>query len=159
VSHDRSDDERAITNLIAHSHYLVDNGGWSRLAGEVFAAEVDGVVPVADFGFAVWRGTDEIRAGFDEAMARFEACMHAVSNLHLVVDGDRADARYYVQGWHWVKGAARSSTEADFLVLGLMNDDFVRQAAGWRLARRHLSRVGPGPAVGRLPQFLAGLGE
>jgi hypothetical protein len=150
----------AIRNLIAESHYLVDSGGWLRLADEVFAAERDGVVPEADFGFAVWRGSDEIRAGFDAAMARFEACMHAVSNVHLVIDGDQADARYYVQGWHWVRGSTtRSATEADFLVLGLMRDHFVRQPAGWRIARRRLDRVGPGVAVGTLPAFLAGLGE
>jgi hypothetical protein len=149
-----------VNNLIAHSHYLVDSGGWSRLADEVFVSEDDGVVPEADFGFAVWRGTAEIRDGFDEAMARFEACLHAVSNLHLTFDDDRADARYYVQGWHWVRNVeSPSPREADFLVLGVMHDQLVRSARGWRLARRRLSRVGPGVAFGRLPEFLAGLGE
>lgn len=160
VSSNPSDDVLDITNLIAHSHHLIDSGGWSRLTDEVFAVEGSGVVPEADFGFAVWRGTDAIRAGFDAAMARFEACMHAVSNLHLTIDDDEADARYYVQGWHWVRvSTKRSSTEADFLVLGIMRDHFVRQAVGWRIARRRLDRVGPGVAVGTLPDFLVGLGE
>lgn len=159
VSPSRFDDVLAISNLIADSHYLVDSGGWSRLADDVFAAESGEVVPEADFGFAVWRGTAAIREGFDAAMARFEACMHAVSNLHIDVDGDRADARYYVQGWHWVRDATRATNEADFLVLGVMHDQFVRQSPGWRVSRRRLTRVGPDVAFGRLPAFLAGLGE
>ena len=155
-----SNDITAISNLVAESQYLIDSGRWSQLADEVFAAELDGVVPEADFGFAVWRGTEAIRSGFDASLVRFEACMHAVTNLHIALDGDRAVARYYVQGWHWVRAAeARASSEADFLVLGVMHDDVVRQSGGWRVARRRLSRIGPGVAVGTLPDFLAGLGD
>ena len=155
-----ADDVIAIGNLVAESQYLIDSGRWSQLADDVFASEVDGVTPEADFGFAVWRGTEAIRAGFDASLTRFEACMHAVTNLHIALDGDRAVARYYVQGWHWVRHAApRLSTEADFLVLGVMRDDVLRQSGEWRVVRRQLSRVGPGVAVGTLPDFLAGLGE
>ena len=158
--HDDSNDVIAIGNLVAESQYLIDSGRWSLLADEVFASELEGVVPEADFGFAVWRGTEAIRAGFDASLVRFEACMHAVTNLHVVVDGDRAVARYYVQGWHWVRAVEpRVSTEADFLVLGVMQDDVVRQSDGWRVERRRLTRIGPGVAVGTLPDFLAGLGE
>ena len=159
VSSSSFDDVLAISNLIADSHYLIDSGGSSRLAAEVFAAEDGAVVPEADFGFAVWRGTAAIHEGFVAALARFEACMHAVSNMHIDIDGDQADARYYVQGWHWVRGATRATNEADFLVLGVMHDQFVRQSHGWRVVRRRLSRVGPDVAFGRLPAFLAGLGE
>jgi hypothetical protein len=159
VSND-SDDVIAIGNLVAESQYLIDSGRWSQLADDVFASEGEGVVPEADFGFALWRGTDAIRAGFDASLVRFEACMHAVTNLHITLDGDRAVARYYVQGWHWVRSdVARVSTQADFLVLGVMHDEVVRQSGGWRVARRSLSRLGPGVAVGTLPDFLTGLGE
>jgi len=155
-----ADDVIAISNLVAESQYLIDSGRWSLLADEVFAAELDGVVPEADFGFAVWRGTTALRDGFDASLPRFEACMHAVTNLHVTVDGDSGAARYYVQGWHWVRTSTpRTSTEADFLVLGVMHDDLVRQSGEWRVARRRLSRLGPGVAVGTLPDFLAGLGE
>lgn len=57
-----SDDVIAITNLVAESQYLIDSGRWSRLADEVFASEDEGVVPEADFGFALWRGTEASRA-------------------------------------------------------------------------------------------------
>jgi hypothetical protein len=155
-----SHDITAISDLVAESQYLIDSGRWSRLADEVFASEAEGVIPEADFGFALWRGTQAIREGFDASLQRFEACMHAVTNLHITLDGDRATARYYVQGWHWVRRTAgRASTEADFLVLGVMHDDVIRQRDGWRVVRRRLSRLGPGVAVGTLPDFLAGLGE
>ena len=157
---DHAADMFAVQNLLAESQYMIDSGRWSSLADDVFAAERDGVVPEANFGFAVWRGTEEIRRGFDSAMERFEAGMHAVTNLHIVLDGDRGVARYYVQGWHWVRTTApRATTEADFVVLGVMTDDVVRQAGGWRVARRQLRRIGPGVAVGVLPDYLAGLGE
>ena len=155
-----SNDITAISNLVAESQYLIDSGRWSQLADEVFASELEGVVPEADFGFAVWRGTEAIRAGFAASLTRFEACLHAVTNLHIALDGDRAVVRYYVQGWHWVCAAEpRASTVADFLVLGVVHDDVVRQSGGWRVARRRLSRIGPGVAVGTLPDFLKGLGE
>ena len=101
-----------------------------------------------------------IAAGFDKAMVRFEACMHALSNLHIEIDDDHAAARYYEHGWHWVRDADRPAARtADFLVLGVMRDAFVRQASSWRVSRRHLTRQGPNVAVGQLPDFLAGLGE
>ena len=50
-----ADDVIAIGNLVAESQYLIDSGRWSQLADDVFASEVDGVTPEADFGFAVWR--------------------------------------------------------------------------------------------------------
>ena len=158
--HNDSKDVMAVSNLIAESHYLIDNGQWSLLPDLVFASETGGVVPEADFGFAVWRGTEAIRLGFATALERFDACMHAVTNLHIDLEDDRGVARYYVQGWHWVRvGGERLSTEADFLVLGVMHDDVVRQTGGWRVARRRLTRLGPGVAVGHLPDFLDGLGE
>jgi hypothetical protein len=160
-----ADDVLAISNLIAQSHFLVDTGRWSELDG-IFALEEDGVVPQADFGFDVWRGTQAILRGFDASMPRFAAAAHAVSNLHLSFDGPTASARYYLQGWHWVarppgpaaQPAAGEVTNIDFLVLGIMTDDVVRQRGQWRVLRRTLRRLGPDVALGNLPPFLSGLG-
>ncbi len=166
----RALDALDIQNLLAQSHWLVDSGGWERLATEVFADETEGVVPAADFGFVRWTGSSGIAAGFAATMPRFDTGVHAISNLHLDIAGDRATARYYVQGWHWVgrtpddarddaRGDAVSPRPADFMVVGVMHDELVRQSKGWRIASRRLSRLGPDVAVGRLPAFLAGLGE
>jgi hypothetical protein len=153
------DDLVAIENVIIDSQYLIDTGEAHRLADEIFATETGDVVPEADFGFTTWRGTEAIRAGFHSSLARFESCMHVVTNLRIDLDGDRAGARYYVQGWHWVKGEGPAQPRnADFLVLGVMQDRLVRQPDGWRIAHRRLNGVGPDVAVGRLPDFLAGLG-
>jgi hypothetical protein len=158
---DDSADALAIANLVADSHHLLDTGRWSELTTLVFADEAEGVVPEAGFGFATWRGRQGLDEGYAASMARFSAAVHVVSNLHVRIDGDTAVARSYVQGWHWIRerddeGADRT---ADFLVLGEMTDECVRQSAGWRIARRTLRRMGPGVAYGRLPAWLAGLGE
>src|SRR5262245_16735429 len=94
-------DAIGIQNLVAHSHYLVDSGRWDELADASFAIELDGIVPEADFGFACWRGTEGIRAGYRASMPRFEAAVHVVSNLRLRLFDGHALAQYYVQGWHW----------------------------------------------------------
>lgn len=156
-------DSIAIWNLVALSHQLVDTGDTDVLANEVFAAETDAVVPVAEFGFTSWRGTDEIRAGYRVAMQRFEAAVHAVSNVHVAVDPSRrtATARYYVQGWHWVATDQEHAgpRNADFLLLGMMTDELVEQAGRWRIRRRQLTKLGPDVASGALPEFLTGLGQ
>jgi hypothetical protein len=158
------DDALAISNLVAESHFLVDTGRWGELADEVFATEEAGVVPEADFGFDVWRGSEQIRTGFDTAMPRFAGAVHAISNLHLTIEETTAVARYYVQGWHWVgaehrgEGTDPDGANIDFLVLGVMTDDLIRQTGRWRVLRRRLSRLGPDMALGRLPAFLRGLG-
>jgi hypothetical protein len=154
-------DALAITNLISESQYLVDVGRWDDLVDQCFARETAGVVPEADFGFARWRGTQALREGYGSSLPNFTAAVHTVANMHLTIDGDSATARYYLQGWHWFKEAPaeRSGDNADFLILGVMTDDFIRQDGGWRLLRRRLERQGPGPAVGRLAPWLRGLGE
>jgi len=175
-------DYQEIANLVSDSHFLVDTGRWSELTSTVFVREADGLVPEADFGFACWRGTDEIDAGFGQAMPRFAHAVHAIANLHVAVDGDRATARYYVQGWHWfaaedaagdavgsreapaAAGAVVSSNRsgepnADFLVLGVMTDTLVRQDGRWRVLTRRLARLGPGMAVGAGRPWLQGLGQ
>lgn len=156
-----SDDGREIENLIAESHYLVDVGRWQDIAERVFVAERDGLVPETDFGFDAWRGATAINEGYARSMPRFAAAVHACSNLHLTVDGDRANARYYLQGWHWFADdgpGAGAERNADYLILGIMTDELVRQDGRWRVHRRRLARLGPGPAMGALPPWLAGLG-
>jgi hypothetical protein len=154
-----ADDRAEITNLIAETHYCVDTFQIGDLV-DLFVDTVDGLVPVAEFGFATWTGADELRQGFTASLARFEAAMHAISNLRLDLEGDRAVARYYVQGWHWLAESAPAGTPrpCDFLLLGVTTDDVVRGPRGWRVQRRRLELIGPSVAVGSLPPFLAGIG-
>jgi SnoaL-like domain len=152
-------DHLEIANLIADSHHCVDTFRVDALV-DLFAEEIDGLVPVAEFGFATWSGREELRAGYGASLARFEAAMHAITNLRVEVDGDRASARSYVQGWHWLAGVGRPGTarNCDFVLLGVTTDELVRQPIGWRLLRRRLDLIGPGVAVGTLPEFLTGIG-
>jgi hypothetical protein len=156
--------ELAISNLVSQSHFLVDTGRWGELTQSVFALEEDGLVPEADFGFEVWRGSEALRAGFDRAMPRFAAAAHVVSNMHISVEGPRGVARYYIQGWHWFApdgddAMGEAERNADFMVLGIMTDELVRQRGQWRVLKRSLERMGPGMAVGSGRPWLQGLGQ
>jgi hypothetical protein len=157
----RAADVLEIHNLLAHSQHLTDTNGWDGLADDVFAAEVDGIMPEARFGFAVWRGTEGIRRGYRSSLPRFDAAAHVMSNLHLQIGEDVATARYYVQGWHWVRDDAAPArrANADFLLLGVMTDELLRQTAGWRIRCRTLVRLGRGVALGALPAWLDGVGD
>lgn len=161
------EDQLAIAQQVARSHHLLDDRRWDELVDEVFAdgtAEASGAgEPWADFGFDRWVGTESLRQGYASSMARFESAVHATSNLLLVADDDGVGvtARYYVQGWHWLRtaeGAPGPARPADFLVLGRMTDRFRPASGSWRLVQRTLERLGPDVAAGSLPGWLSGLG-
>ena len=62
--------------------------------------------------------------------------MHRLTNQVITVDGDRAEARTYVDGLIMF-GDAGSGVNA----IGFYDDDIVRTAAGWRIARRRFTPV------------------
>jgi hypothetical protein len=156
------DDVHEIMNLVNESHFLVDSGKWTELVQTVFAKEIGEIVPEASFGFATWRGRTELEAGFNANMPRFEAAAHVVSNMHISVAASNATARYYVQGWHWFADGSSIERDhernADFMVLGIMTDELVRQEGEWRILRRELKRLGPGMAIGATQPWLRDLG-
>lgn len=154
------DDDFEIRNLLSQSQYLIDTCGVDELMSSIFLRDEPELQAETDFGFDRWRGEAEIRAGFEGSLARFEASAHLISNPFISINGDRASARYNVQGWHWVRTASETSgpRNCDFLVLGVMTDELLRTPAGWRVFRRKLVRIGPGVAIGTLPGFLDGLG-
>jgi hypothetical protein len=62
--------------------------------------------------------------------------MHRLTNQVITIDGDRAEARTYVDGLIMF-GDAGSGVNA----VGFYDDDIVRTAAGWRIARRRFTPV------------------
>jgi hypothetical protein len=155
----RSADEAAINRQIILSQYLIDTVGIDELVADVFVRERGGVVPSADFGFARWVGSDAISRGFKTSLANFDAAAHLVSNVVIRPVEGAVEARYFVQGWHWLSnGSAPAERNADFLLIGTMTDRFIQQDGQWRLLSRKLLRVGPGVAVGRTAPWLDGLG-
>ncbi len=90
-----------------------------------------------DYGdFGAWQGADALTAAFDEMHKPFGHTMHSLTNLDIRVDGDRAEARSYVNAVIIVPGMA-----GGFQTYGYYDDEIVRTASGWRIERRVLTNV------------------
>ena len=76
----------------------------------------------------------EVRAWLAKVLSAFPVTQHLMSNIDVRLDGDRATARTMVTN---PQGAAtREGPLHFFYVGGRYDDDFVRTAAGWKIARR-----------------------
>lgn len=142
-------DREAIRELLAHYCFCIDSRQPERLVDEVFADDA-----VDDHGLGEWRGREGIRQAFDDVVARFAGTAHALGNIHIELDGDRAKSRAYVTAWHWLTSDP-AVRPADFAVVGAYLDDLRRDPEGWRIVRRRFRPVGSSVlAVGELPDFL-----
>lgn len=149
---DRSDRE-AITDLLIHYAYCIDTRQTERL-DEVFSADV-----ATNYGYGEggeWHGSEQLIAGIGEQVASFEATAHMITNVRISLDGDTASSTCYVTGWHWVKGGDSDAERgADFLFTAAYVDDLRREAAGWRVSRRRVRRLGPSAlTLGSLPGYM-----
>lgn len=98
---------------------------------------------VADWGRGELRGRAEISAFLAQALSKYAATSHHVSNIEIdFVDDDHATATSYVIAWH----RHVDDELEDFTLLGRYDDEWVRTAEGWRFARRGLRSAG---AMGR----------
>jgi len=77
----------------------------------------------------------EVRQWLEKALGLFPMTMHFISNTTVQIEGDRARARTYVinpMGFPKEDGSLHL-----FTVGGYYNDELVRTADGWRIARRY----------------------
>ncbi|MEM9036644.1 MAG: nuclear transport factor 2 family protein [Actinomycetota bacterium] len=94
---------------------------------------------VADWGRGELRGRAAISAFLAEALSKYSATSHHVSNIEIdFADDDHASATSYVIAWH---RHVEPGVE-DFTLLGRYDDEWVRTAEGWRIARRGLRAAG-----------------
>jgi 3-phenylpropionate/cinnamic acid dioxygenase small subunit len=90
-----------------------------------------------DYGeIGSWHGVDAVTEFMETSHAIAGHTMHRLTNQVITVDGDRAEARTYVDGLIMF-GDAGSGVNA----VGFYDDDIVRTAAGWRIARRRFTPV------------------
>jgi 3-phenylpropionate/cinnamic acid dioxygenase small subunit len=90
-----------------------------------------------DYGeIGSWRGVDAVTDFMETSHAMAGHTMHRLTNQVITIDGDRAEARTYVDGLIMF-GDAGSGVNA----VGFYDDDIVRTAAGWRIARRRFTPV------------------
>jgi SnoaL-like domain len=79
-----------------------------------------------------------------DAIARFEEASHAqaghtlhrMTNHVVHVEGDRATARTYVDAW-----IMSVDNASGINAIGFYDDELVRMAEGWRIARRAFTQV------------------
>ena len=81
-------------------------------------------------------GIEAISGRIRTALENLDDSQHLVGNHEVVVDGDSATHRCYLQAQH-VRQAA--SGGPNYIVAGRYEDRLVRTAAGWRIAHRTLT--------------------
>lgn len=109
----------------------IDRRDWA-LFGTVFAADCD-----LDYGeIGSWTTATAITEFMRLSHEAAGHTLHRISNVTIDVDGDRAVTRCYVDALIF---APDNSSGVN--AIGFYDDDFVRTAAGWRIARRRFTAV------------------
>ena len=62
--------------------------------------------------------------------------LHRLTNQTITLDGDRAEARAYVDGL-----IMAADNKSGVNAIGYYDDEFVRTDSGWRIARRRFTPV------------------
>jgi ketosteroid isomerase-like protein len=127
MDHASADSERLVLNLLSDYCDRIDR---YDIGGVVDLFTDDGIY---DFGFGrLYSGHAALRRLFRRVEV-YAATSHHISNVHLVVAGDRAAVRSALYAYH-----VRSADGSEVHVWGQYLDDLVRQGETWRIARRAL---------------------
>ncbi len=124
-------DERDIVSVALRYCRALDTKDWPTLA-TVFLPDA-----TADLSSGTdLVGLDAIVGRIRTALEHLDDSQHLVGNHEVVVDGDAATHRCYLQAQH-VRRAATGGP--NYLVGGRYEDRFTRTADGWRIAHRTLT--------------------
>lgn len=125
------DDSQDIAELLVRYATGIDRRDWP-LFRTVFTDDCE-----LDYGeIGTWRGVDEVTDFMDKTHAPAGHTLHRLSNQDIMVDGDNAVARTYVDAVIMF-GDNQSGVNA----WGFYDDEIVRTASGWRIARRRFTQV------------------
>ncbi|MFV8161526.1 nuclear transport factor 2 family protein [Mycobacterium sp. 134] len=92
---------------------------------------------VLDYGqIGAWNGVDAVTEFMDQSHAMAGHTMHRLSNHAIAVDGDAATARTYIDGLIMAQ-----DNNSGVNAVGFYDDELVRTADGWRIARRVFTAV------------------
>lgn len=123
-------DERNIVAVVTRYCRALDTKDWALL-GTVFLAEA-----TADLASpSRLEGVDAIVDRIRTALENLDDSQHLVGNHEVVVDGDSAMHRCYLQAQH-VRHAATGGP--NFIVAGRYEDRLSRTPDGWRIGHRTL---------------------
>jgi SnoaL-like domain len=124
-------DRQEISDLLVRYATGIDRRDW-LLFRTVFTDDCR-----LDYGeIGVWNGVDEVTNFMDQTHAMAGHTMHRLTNQAIAVAGDKASARTYVDAVIMF-----GDNQAGVNALGFYDDEIVRSADGWRIARRRFTQV------------------
>lgn len=123
-------DERDIVQIALRYCRALDTKNWALL-DDVFIPDA-----TAELGSPEQLvGIEAIRGRIRTTLEHLDDSQHLVGNHEVVLDGDAATHRCYLQAQH-IRQAATGGP--NYIVAGRYEDRLVRTAAGWRIAHRTL---------------------
>jgi ketosteroid isomerase-like protein len=129
-----ADDYIAIMNLASQYAHALDECDWDSL-GACFTS--DAVVEFTAHPEPL-RGRQAIVEFIRTGRMRFDVTQHVIGTPSVQVDGDTAEASFYVMAQHV---ASRDGETRRCLVGVRYNDNLQRSGEGWRLAHRRTRRL------------------
>ena len=125
------DDRQDISELLVRYATGIDRRDWP-LFRTVFTDDC-----LLDYGgIGTWSGIDDVADFMEQVHALAGYTLHRLTNQAIILDGDSATARTYIDGLI-MAGDNSSGVNA----IGFYDDDIVRTPAGWRIARRRYTQV------------------
>ena len=125
------DDRQDISDLLVRYATGIDRRDWS-LFRTVFTDDCE-----LDYGeIGTWQGVDAVTDFMDTTHAMAGHTLHRLTNQAITLDGDKASARTYVDAVIMF-GDNQSGVNA----WGFYDDEIVRSADGWCIARRRFTQV------------------
>lgn len=124
-------DRQDIADVLVRYATGIDRRDWP-LFRTVFTEDCE-----LDYGeIGCWHGIDDVTGFMQQAHAMAGHTLHRISNQVIAVDGDRAEARSYVDALIMI-----GDTASGVNGIGYYDDVLVRTDAGWRIARRRFTTV------------------
>ncbi len=125
------DDRQDISDLLVRYATGIDRRDWA-LFRTVFTDDCE-----LDYGeIGTWQGVDAVTEFMDTTHAMAGHTLHRLTNQAITLDGDKASARTYIDAVIMF-GDNQSGVNA----WGFYDDEIVRTADGWRIARRRFTQV------------------
>jgi 3-phenylpropionate/cinnamic acid dioxygenase small subunit len=125
------EDRQDISELLVRYATGIDRRDWP-LFRTVFTDDCE-----LDYGeIGAWQGVDAVAEFMERVHALAGHTMHRLSNRAVTVDGDEATARTYIDGL-----IMAADNKSGVNAIGFYDDEIVRTADGWRIARRRYTQV------------------
>jgi 3-phenylpropionate/cinnamic acid dioxygenase small subunit len=129
------EDRLEIAEVLLRYATGIDRRNWS-LFRTVFTDDCD-----LDYGeIGSWQGIDAVVEFMRQAHSAAGHTLHRMTNQVIAVDGDRAAARTYVDAL-----IMQRDNKSGVNGIGYYDDEVVRTATGWRVARRRFTTVRVAP--------------